>query len=358
MIYYLIFSSLIFATYLRRFGPEIERFIYMFFILVLFIFTAFRFETGCDWANYIAIFSYDDAVYFFRDGGSIEVGYSFLMIVLKKLNFGFLAFNISISLIFFSGLNALAQRNINPLFFLALAFPILIIQLPMSGSRQAAAFGFLCFSSLAFIDKKPLRFLIFTILATSFHSSAILFILLMPFIWMKLTIKNMIGIGVLSLPILSFLYNSSYGDIYTQRYLEGDIASFGAYFRVGIILVIGLYFILFMRQQWEVLFPRDYQFVLLGSIGMIATFLVVLPISTTISDRLGLYLWIPALIILARIQNIPSRFRQLMLVACFASFFLMFSFWSNYSIFFARCYDPYQIKFSGIEFLKSILTII
>lgn len=357
MVYYLIFSSLIFASYMRKFGPEIERFLYMLFISVLFVFCAYRYEIGCDWLTYREIFSYDEAVYFFRQGGTLEFGYNLLMILLKRLDFGFLAFNVCIALIFFFGLNALAQRSVNPLFFLALAFPIVIIQLPMSGLRQAAAFGFLCFSFLSFIDKKPLKFIIFTIFATSFHASAIIFILLIPFIWIQLTIRNAFVIGILSLPVAAFIFNSSYGAIAMNRYVTGDLSSFGAYFRVGILFFIGVYFVLFMRHKWKLIFPKDYQFALIGAIGMILTFLIILPISTVIADRLGFYLWIPALVILARIQNIPSKFRQLMVIACFISFFLMFLFWSNYSYYFARCYDPYQIKFSSMEFLSSAFLI-
>ena len=352
MVYYLIFSSLIFASYLRKFGPEIERFLYTFFISVLFIFCAFRYEVGCDWLTYQEIFLYDNAVYFFRAGGTIEFGYNLLMIALKNLGFGFLAFNVAISLIFFAGLNALAQRNINPLFFLALAFPIIIVQLPMSGLRQAAAFGFLCFSFLGFIDRKTFKFLIYIVLAASFHSSAVIFFLLTPFLWLKFSMKNILFMGILSLPILGLIFNSSYGALAISRYVEGDLSAFGAYFRVGILFLIGVYFMLFMQSEWKKTFPRDYQFVLIGAIGMIALFVLILPVSTVIADRVGFYLWIPALLILARIQNIEGRYRQLMVISCFAAFFLMFLFWSTNTYFFSRCYDPYQIKFLSIDFLE------
>ncbi len=345
MVYYLLFSSLIFASYLRKFGPEIERFLYTFFISTLFIFCAYRYEVGCDWLTYQEIFLYDNAVYFFRAGGTLEWGYNLLMIALKNLGFGFLAFNVCISLIFFAGLNALAQRNINPLFFLALAFPIIIIQLPMSGLRQAAAFGFLCFSFLGFIDRKTFKFLIYIVLAASFHSSAIIFLLMTPFIWLRFSMKNIFFMGILALPVLVLIYNSSYGALAISRYVDGDLSAFGAYFRVAILFLIGLYFIIFMRADWEVNFPRDYQFVLIGAIGMISLFLFILPVSTVIADRVGFYLWIPALVILARIQNIEGRYRQLLVISCFAAFFFMFLFWSTNSYFFDRCYDPYQIKF-------------
>ena len=344
MTYYLIFFLLLGASFLRKFGPEIERFLYLFLLFSLFIFCAFRYEIGCDWLTYKEIYNYDNAVYFFRQGGTLEFGYNLSMIGLKALGLGFQAFNILIALIFFTGLNAIAQRNINPIFFLALAFPIVIVNLPMSGLRQAAAFGFLCFASLSFIDKKMFRYILFVTLATSFHSSAIIFLLLSPFLRFELTQKNILLASIFLAPIAGVILTSSYGNIAISRYVDSDLASSGSYFRVGILFLVGSYFLLFLKANWKELFPRDYKFILLSSIAMIGCFFILL-LSTVIADRLGFYLWIPALIILARMQTIPNRYRQLSVASSFIGLLLIFTFWANYSYFFDRCYNPYQMKF-------------
>jgi len=350
MIYYLIFCVLIGASFLRKFGPEIERFMYFFLLFFLFVFCAFRYEIGCDWVTYKEIYAYDSAVYFFRQGGTLEFGYNLTMIGLKALGLGFQSFNIVIALIFFAGLNALAQRNINPIFFLALAFPILIINLPMSGLRQAAAFGFLCFASLSFIDKKMFRYILFVILATSFHSSAIIFLFLSPFLRFELTAKNILLALILVAPISGLILTSSYGGIAISRYVESDLQSAGSYFRLGILFLLGSYFLIFLNSSWKKLFPNDYKFILLSSLAMLGCFLAILPISTVIADRLGYYLWIPALMILGRMQMIPNRYRQISVASSFIGLLLVFSLWANYSYFFDRCYTPYQFKFFASDY--------
>ena len=48
------------------------------------------------------------------------------------------------SFTFFFGAHYMAQRQQNRIAFLILLFPVLIINMPMSGIRQASAIGALC----------------------------------------------------------------------------------------------------------------------------------------------------------------------------------------------------------------------
>ena len=101
MVYFASYFLLLFATYIGRYGPEVQKILYYFFLLFLFCLSAFRYEVGCDWKVYNVIFDYDSAVYAFRDGGSLEVGYYLTMIWLKKLGLGFQALNVITSSLFF-----------------------------------------------------------------------------------------------------------------------------------------------------------------------------------------------------------------------------------------------------------------
>tara|TARA_Y100000992_G_scaffold302681_1_gene278328 strand:- start:5089 stop:6135 length:1047 start_codon:yes stop_codon:yes gene_type:complete len=346
MVYFVSYFLLLFATYIGRHGAEVQKILYYFFLFFLFCFSGFRYEVGCDWKVYNVIFDYDSAVYAFRDGGSLEIGYYLTMIWLKKFGLGFQALNIITSGLFFLGLHAIAKREKYPLLILALAFPFLIINLPMSGIRQGAAFGLLAFAFLSFIDRRFLRFLFFTLLATSFHSSAILFFLLAPMYFFKFNLRNSIIAAALISPILISIYLSSFGLIAQERYIQGDLSSFGAYFRISIIFLIALYFLFFMRKKWVELFPKDYEFILMGAIGIVLTTLIILPISTVIADRLGFYLWFFVLIILGRAISIPSRLRELSVIGSILGLFFAFTFWTQNSPYFYQCYVPYNFQFT------------
>ena len=84
-------------------------------------------------------------------------------------------------LVFFIGIHIFARRQPDPLAFLVLLFPILVINMAMSGVRQAAAIGIICIALVAFMDRRPFRFLFWVIISSLFHSSAIVFLLLLPF---------------------------------------------------------------------------------------------------------------------------------------------------------------------------------
>ena len=345
MIYFTTFSFLLFAAYIGRFGPEIQKFLYYFFLIALFLFSGFRYEVGCDWKVYNVIFNLDSAVYAFRDGGSLEIGYYLTMVWLKQLGIGFQALNVITSGIFFLGLHAIAKREKYPLLILAFAFPFLIINLPMSGIRQGAAFGFLSIAFIAFIDKKFLKYIFFTILATSFHSSGILFLALAPIYFFKINLKNLILASIFFIPFLALVYFSSFGLIAQDRYVQGDLSSFGAYFRITVLFLIASYFILFLREKWKLLYPKDYEFILLGSLGIIFIAIFILPISTVIADRLGYYFWFFGLIILARIITVPGKLREVIAVGSALGLFFVFIFWTQNSPIFNSCYMPYNIKF-------------
>ena len=348
MIYFTSFLLLFFAAYIGRFGPEIQKFLYFFFLIALFLFSGFRYEVGCDWKVYNVIFNMDNAVYAFRDGGSLEIGYYLTMIWLKKFGIGFQALNIITSGIFFLGLHAIAKREKHPLLILAFAFPFLIINLPMSAIRQGAAFGFLAIAFLAFFDKKFFKYIFFTLFATSFHSSSILFLAFAPIYFFRVNIKNLILASIIFIPFLFLVYFSSFGLIAQERYVQGDLSSFGAYFRIIVLFFIASYFLFFLREKWKRLYPKDYEFILLGSLGIIFITLFILPISTVIADRLGYYFWFFGLIILARIIALPGTLREVIAVGSALGLFFVFIFWTQNSPIFYECYMPYNIQFSVI----------
>ena len=76
--------------------------------------------------------------------------------------------------------------------------------------------------------------------------------------------------------------------------------AFGAIFRLAIIGLTGMYFIMFVKNKWKNYFPEEYSLVSIGSIIMILSFFL-LPFSTIISDRFGYYLIPIQAMIFARI---------------------------------------------------------
>ena len=108
--------------------------------------------------------------------------------------------NIASSAVFFLGVHVLARRQPDPLGFLVLMFPILIINMPMSAIRQGAAIGLLCIAFVAFSDRRPLWFAFWVVLAAGFHISVLIFMLLLPVATGRYTRNRLLLAAFLAIP--------------------------------------------------------------------------------------------------------------------------------------------------------------
>jgi hypothetical protein len=151
--------------------PALQRQLYWPVLLLLFIFVAFRFEVGCDWPGYLN--QYDvQAEGFSPDLLDLREPLWWSIIELThRLGLPYPWLNVFAATIFFAGLTALALRQPDPLGFLVLCFPVLIMNMPMAAIRQAAAIGVLCFAFNAFSDRRTVRFILLVAVAATLHAS-------------------------------------------------------------------------------------------------------------------------------------------------------------------------------------------
>lgn len=313
----------------------------------LFLFSAFRYQVGCDWSGY-----------YFQYVGAADFDWSTLTSIQEPIWWAILAWinesglpypvaNVFSSAIFFVGIHVLARRQPDPLGFLVLLFPILIINMPMSGIRQGAAVGLLCIAFTSFIDRRALRFAIWVVLAAGLHSSALIFMLLLPLTRGRYTRNRLILAAILALPGAYFLASSEAAEVASSRYIDTGIDAAGAAFRVGVLGLSALYFFLFVRRKWLLAWPRDYSLASIGAIGM-ALALLLVPISTVIGDRFGYYLVPIQTIIFARLPYLPFRKNAGLHSALpYLGLLLLFAVWSQFSGHFQQCYIPYQTWIFG-----------
>lgn len=319
--------------------------LYYLILLFLFVFVAFRFEVGCDWTGYIDQFQIAmNAQYSDLLEGRDVLWWSALVFQSQK-NFDYPVINLLPAAIFFAGAHALARRQPDRVAFLTMLFPILIINLAMSGVRQAAACGLLCFAYIAFIQRRPSWFVVWVVLAAGFHSSAAVFLLLFPIAGGRMTsLKLAIG-ALLAIPGVYTLLQSQSGELAINRYVGGEDA-FGAAFRLGTLLITGLYFQLVLKKRWAVTSPEDYPLINLMSWVMIAI-IVVVPFSSVIGDRYGYYLMPLQVMILARIPFLDLKNAKLQRLAPYGGLLLFLFGWTFNSMLFDQCFVPYQTWFFG-----------
>jgi hypothetical protein len=326
----------------------LSRYVYYLILIGLFLFSAYRFQVGCDWSGYYYQYMASDYYgrqYVFNNNEPI---WWWILQWLKARDFVYPAANVVSSAIFFIGTHVLARKQPDPLGFLVLLFPILIINMPMSGIRQGAAIGLICIAFAAFIDRKPIWFAFWVALAAGFHSSALVFALLLPLTVGRYTTGRLLMAAILAVPGAIFLASGDSAEMAADRYIGTGIDAFGAIYRVGIMALSGAYFFYFVRKKWMRKFPADYSLASIGAIGMLIT-LILLPVSSVIVDRFAYYLIPIQAMIFARLPFLRFKAnRNIHVAAPYIGLLIVFVAWTQTSAIFERCYVPYQSWIFGM----------
>jgi len=347
VIYFLIFLFLIFLRYSLGGHTRLREQLYMPLLILLFVFSAFRFEVGCDWFGYLNQYNVYAQLTFFEGLGVHEPLWVALFSIQHFLDLPYPWINVFSSAVFFYGVHVLARRQPDAFAFLILIFPILIINMPMTAMRQAAGIGIICMAFAAFIDRSTFRFVVLTIVAAMFHSSAIILLLIAPMVAGKYSKSRLFLSVILAIPGGLILLSTQAAESASGQYIGSGVDSAGALFRVGLLALSGLFFFLFLKKKWESAFPKDYKLVVLGALMMIAMLFLV-PVSSVISDRLGYYLIPIQAMIFARIPFLPiQRNRAVYAALPYLGLMAVFLVWTSISWHFQLCYLPYKTWIFG-----------
>lgn len=347
MIYIGVANILFFLRYALARDGTLRKVIYFYVLVGLFVFSAFRYQVGCDWDGYYYNYLMAENFDWSKRSAVQEPIWWAILDGIQKIGLPYPVINVVSSAVFFMGVHILARRQPEPLGFLVLLFPILIINMPMSGIRQGAAIGMMCIAFAAFIDRRPFWFAIWTILAAGFHVSALLFLLGVPLAAGKYSIKRLMLGVVLAAPGVVFVAISAGAERAISTYVDSDMHSSGAIFRVGLLILTALFFFISLRQKWKRSFPEDYNFAMLGVIVMMMTGFLLL-LSSVIADRYAYYIIPIQTMIFARLPYLPRRTNRILHTAFpYLLLLAVFLVWTQTSIFFQRCYLPYKTWIFG-----------
>lgn len=348
MLYLAVTNILFSVSYALAQQDTFRKQLYFLVLVSLFLFSAFRYQVGCDWYGYY--YQYLRATNF--DWSSVTEArdpiWWAILSWIQKTNLPYPVVNIVSSAAFFVGVHVLARRQPDPLGFLVLLFPILIINMPMSGIRQGAAIGLLCISFTAFIDRRPTWYALWVVLAAGFHYSVLVFLVLVPLASGRYTKTRLATAATLAIPGAVLLAGGESAEIASSRYIGSGTEAFGAAFRVGLLGLSAVYFFLFVRKKWIRLFPQDFSLASIGALMMALAFLLV-PMSSVIGDRFGYYLVPIQAMIFARLPFLQFRFNQSLHSALpYLILLLVFGVWTQLSGHFQRCYIPYNTWIFGL----------
>lgn len=297
--YILFLFFIIFLGYCwERGNATTRRFINILLMLLLCLLVGTKFNVGTDTNNYLRVFNgiatqqglvvkFPEVGYYLINNFSAWLG--------LEMQFVYLICGIIIA---FFTVQSARNFDINPGYYLALIFPFHIVMLAVSGIRQGVAESVVIYAiSLLFLGKKN-KFIFYLLLAVTFHSSALFFITLL----LLGNKKRWLVLGMLvMLPSLVFFGNDAYG-----HYLELGLFSQGIVLRVGYLLALSFFFILyFTRCNFlnEDLIKK--RFFLVSIVIPFVLFALGI-ISTTLVDRVAYYfILISAALFLFMLKQFP-----------------------------------------------------
>ncbi|NOT40909.1 MAG: EpsG family protein [Alphaproteobacteria bacterium] len=349
MIYVAFFVALSALVPLGSAGGRQNTILFVLALAALFLFVGFRWQVGCDWTGYLNIFEITRLASVEEVLAGREAGFGLLNVLLHSFELDYFWVNAAGALFFFVGLYFFARREQNPLAVVALAFPILIVNMPMSGVRQGIAIGFFMLAINAYRDGNRWLYAAAILAGSTFHQSALIFLGLTPLIAVRKTVATIAFALILSLPAMYLIFTGAAG-FYAERYVGGGDEAAGAPFRTALLGLTGLLFFVVLRKRWLRDHPDDYELYSLASVMMLAVLPIAL-VSSVVGDRIGYYLIPFQLVIFARIPKLMKydAAAPVYAVLPYVGLLVFFLAWINLSPLFERCYLPYDSVLFGVE---------
>lgn len=303
-------------------------------------FMGFRYETGCDYFGYLirwVNFSPPDSLARLLQGE--EAGFAFLMGSIKASGLEYTWLNVAASAILVVCYIRFARAHLFAPLILALLFPVIIVQLGMSGIRQALAGGFLMLAFNAFARQEKLWTAIWILVGMQFHASVVMFLPLAMLAGREVnTLRLAASIAILG-PLAGLLLADRF-DTYESRYIEGTVTSGGAVVRYALnLLPLPLFIIL--RKKIKRTFPDVYPLLKVGTLSILALAPLVV-LSSIALHRLNYYVMPLSILIFvyagAVLSKKPSHGHWLAILA-YGGYSLSWFLSSQHA---QNCYIPYE----------------
>ncbi len=299
----------------------------------------FRYEVGADWETYGFLFSYARYADLARVLTIGDPGYQILNWAVQRIGGDIWVVNLVCGIAFSYGLFRFARAQPDPWLTIAVAVPYLVVVVAMGYSRQAVAIGILM-AGLASLKRGAsiLRFAIYIAAAALFHKTVVVVLPLVIFASQRSRLLNVVT-GIAGFILLYDIFLSSSVEGFVRNYIDTAYSSQGAAIRVVINLIPAIALLMFRaRLQLEPVEMKIWTYFSIAALIMPLA-LVILP-STTVVDRLSLYLIPLQLAVLPRLAYLlKSRNWGRFLIICYSALVLFV--WLNFAVH-AEYWVPYQ----------------
>jgi hypothetical protein len=308
------------------------------------LFIGLRDHVGGDWAPYSELFSALSRAPFIVVLIIVEPLYGLCNRLVYMVGGDIHLVNLvcaTILLVCLFNFSRLVDMDSNVLLFIAA--PYLLFVVGMGYTRQSVAVGLILNGIGHLRHGRDRKFYLFVCLATLFHYSAIVLILLWWVNSLKRTAALVVALAAVSPVVYVIILASSKYSIYVNN--DPSVQSHGVWFRILIIL-LALFVVFAQKLHWA----KESQLrtmiirgaITLGLIAVLSLFL------STIADRICLYLffiYILAVGSVIRYARLPFKYLSLYFVICLS--YGVFFIWFGLSNFAAAAWFPYGMSLYG-----------
>ena len=311
--------------------------------VVILLFVGLRWDVGGDWGSYLAWVEQTRFMAFGDAATYQDPGYTLLNWIATRLDLGIIFVNLVCAAIFATGLVTLARTLPQPWLAITVAVPYLIIVVAMGYTRQAGAIGFAMLALASLRHMSLFRLLALTMLAVSFHKTAIVLLPLVALARVKDRLTTFVAGGFAAV-VLYFVFVSSQIDALVSGYIDAAYQSQGAFIRVGMNSVAAVAFLIWGKRFG--LSKDDHNLWRNFTVATLACIPgLVLLSSSTVIDRLALYLLPLQMVVFSHLpgtfERNGRRNSEIVLILIAYSAFIQFV-WLNYAAH-ADEWLPYQM---------------
>lgn len=300
--------------------------------LALVLLVGWRHEVGGDWSTYLDNFNFDARLDLVDILTGADPGYRFLEWIARQMGWGIYGVNLLGAVLFAWGLVDFALKLPRPWLAIAVSIPYLVIVVAMGYERQGIALGLMMLGLSALNRGRTIPFLIYILLAATFHSSAVLMI---PIAAMAAT-KNRFWIITSAAAVFYLGYAtllSSTVERFQTNYIDAQYNSQGAFVRLVLNAIPALIFLYYRDKLGKFYFNKRLWVVFsLFSIFLLISLFIV-PSSTAI-DRIALYMIPLQLIVASSLPNISKDGEnQIQIVVMILFYYGLIEFvWLNFAV--------------------------
>lgn len=219
----------------RRISPA-QGIGYLFFLLLYTVVAAIRFETGGDWLTYDLLYDDIRTDTFAHALTVTDPLYGLLNWIGAETGLGIYLVNAVCGWVLGSGVIQVSLRFREPWLAITMAVPYLLIVVGLGYVRQGAAIGVILMAIASFDQSKPLRTLVYLMVAMAFHATAVV---TLPMFTYAVTARHkLLGVLIAVLGVAVFyLLIAPRIEVFEAGYVANEYDSGGAFTRLVMSLI-------------------------------------------------------------------------------------------------------------------------